>query len=180
MERFEKIYLYRSDTDQVKGVLITNGDSLTFESKKGILVMPKVRSLTIIKGRLRVDYGEAGNYGTARFTDLSKSKFKWKASTRELEGKLRSVLSLAPTTAEDQAGLEAAQQVTKQAAGKRGRVQMAIGAVLAVVGVIITAVTYSNASSNPSGGRYFVAYGPIIFGLLLFFQGFAASRSARR
>ena len=57
---------------------------------------------------------------------------------------------------------------------------MAIGAVLAVVGVIITAVTYSNASSNPSGGRYLVAYGPIIFGLLLFFQGFAASRSARR
>jgi hypothetical protein len=181
MERFEKVNLFRSKNDNgVRGALVADGDSLRFESKKGTLLMPKVRGLSYAGGRLHVEYGEAGSYGEAHFVDASQGLFKAKGATQELEAKIRNVLSLTPMTAEDQAGLEAARGVRKQASGKQGRTQMVIGGVLVLVGLIITAVTYSGASSSSSGGTYIVAYGPVIFGLILFFQGLVASRASRR
>jgi hypothetical protein len=60
----------------------------------------------------------------------------------------------------------------------QGTKMMVIGAVLAVVGIVITAATYSSASSGGGGGTYFVAYGPIIFGVIRFFQGIAKYASA--
>lgn len=176
-QRFEKVNLYRSDTDQARGVLIAQGDSLRFESKKGMLLMPKVRGLSIVKNRLAVEYGEAGNYGTATFVNLGAGAFKWRAATKELEEKLRQILQMAPMTDADRQGLEAAHGVRRQAEGKRGRTQMWIGGVLAIAATIVTIVTYANADP---GDTYFFWWGGIIFGLILFFQGLAASRSSRR
>jgi len=51
-------------------------------------------------------------------------------------------------------------------AGRR----MAIGLVLVIVGIAITAGTYNSASAR-GGGTYFIAYGPIIVGAIRFFQG---------
>jgi hypothetical protein len=47
--------------------------------------------------------------------------------------------------------------------------QLAIGALLVVVGIIITAATYSSVST--SGGTYIIAYGPIIVGVIKIIRG---------
>ena len=49
--------------------------------------------------------------------------------------------------------------------------QIMFGAALLVVGIIITAATYSSASQ--SGGTYLIAYGPIIFGVIRIVRGLA-------
>jgi hypothetical protein len=46
--------------------------------------------------------------------------------------------------------------------------QMAIGGVIALVGIVLTIVTYAAASD---GGHYVVAYGPAIFGVIAFVKG---------
>ena len=45
------------------------------------------------------------------------------------------------------------------------------GAVLAGVGLIISVATYAAAASNPRGGSYFVAFGPVILGIILMVRG---------
>lgn len=51
-------------------------------------------------------------------------------------------------------------------AGRR----MAVGAVLCIIGIAITAGTY-NSARDSGGGTYFIAYGPIVVGGIRFFQG---------
>ncbi|HEX7843333.1 MAG TPA: hypothetical protein VF469_37935 [Kofleriaceae bacterium] len=53
----------------------------------------------------------------------------------------------------------------------RGSGRLAIGALLLVVGIVITAATYGSASTQ--GGTYIIAYGPIIFGVINIFRGLA-------
>ncbi|TMQ13367.1 MAG: hypothetical protein E6J90_28835 [Deltaproteobacteria bacterium] len=50
--------------------------------------------------------------------------------------------------------------------------QLAIGAVLLLIGIIITAATYGSASQ--SGGTYIIAYGPIVVGVIKIIRGLAA------
>lgn len=177
MERFEKVALFQSETNQIRGTLSADGDTLRFESKKGTLTMPKVRSLENVKGRLKVEYGEGGNFGSATFTDLSKGGFRWKAATQELEQKLRAILQVVPISSEERPSYEQAVSARKVAAGKAGRTQMILGGILAVAATIVTIVTYANADP---GDTYFFWWGGIIFGAILFIQGFAASRASRR
>ena len=66
------------------------------------------------------------------------------------------------------------------AARKRGIQQILIGAVLFVVGLIITVATYGGASSSPRGGTYFVAYGPMIFGVIGMIRGAIALAQAKK
>jgi hypothetical protein len=66
------------------------------------------------------------------------------------------------------------------AVGRRGRQQMIIGGALFVVGLLITFLTYSRASSSPSGGSYFVAYGPMIVGVVWFARGALLLARSRR
>jgi len=63
---------------------------------------------------------------------------------------------------------------------KRGITQIAIGGVVFVIGLIITIATYSAASSSTSGGTYFVAYGPMIFGVLYMVRGVMAVVRSQR
>jgi hypothetical protein len=46
---------------------------------------------------------------------------------------------------------------------------MITGAVICVIGIVVTAVSYSSASEG--GGSYVVAWGAIIFGAIRFFRG---------
>jgi hypothetical protein len=57
-------------------------------------------------------------------------------------------------------------RVTKASGGKN----MLYGALWCIGGIIVTAATYSSAVSS-GGGRYFVAWGAIIFGGIQFLQG---------
>jgi hypothetical protein len=64
------------------------------------------------------------------------------------------------------------QQYDMRAQDRKAAVkQMVIGAVVALVGLIITVVTYKAASG---GGHYVVAWGPAIFGLVAFVRGLVA------
>lgn len=62
-------------------------------------------------------------------------------------------------------------------AAKAGMTDIAIGIVLIVVGVGITIATYGMASG--SGGTYFIAYGPAIFGVIRVFRGIGRMVSGR-
>ncbi len=48
--------------------------------------------------------------------------------------------------------------------------RMAVGGILCVVGIAITAATY-NSAQDSGGGTYVIAYGPMIIGAIRFFQG---------
>ncbi len=52
----------------------------------------------------------------------------------------------------------------------QGTTQMLVGAGLVILGIVITSVTHGAAVSS-GGGTYVVAYGPIVFGVIRFFQG---------
>jgi hypothetical protein len=55
-----------------------------------------------------------------------------------------------------------------------------LGVVVAMIGLIITIVSYHSASQNPNGGTYFVAFGPVILGALAVFRGSKSLVSAHR
>jgi hypothetical protein len=65
-------------------------------------------------------------------------------------------------------------------ARKRGMRQVITGSVLFVIGLVITIATYSSASSSPTGGTYFVAWGPMIFGIIAIIRGVLAMTRAQR
>ena len=52
----------------------------------------------------------------------------------------------------------------------QGTTQMLVGGGLVILGIVITSVTHDAAVSS-GGGTYVVAYGPIVFGVIRFFQG---------
>jgi hypothetical protein len=65
-------------------------------------------------------------------------------------------------------------------ARKRGMRQIAIGAVVFVIGLVITIATYSSASSSPSGGTYVLAYGPMILGVMYAIRGIVTVAQAQK
>jgi hypothetical protein len=181
--RFENVCLVKNEQTGrgPVGVLIARGDSLEFQSKKGMLLMPTIRGVNFSNSamsgvRLTIEYGGDGTpIQSANFADFSKGKFSRrgvKTATQELAQKLNQALNIREMSGQDRAVLD-------QAKRKRGAWQMAIGALLAVAGTIITIATYSDASSDSEGGTYIVAWGPIVFGIILFIQGVVQNRSSR-
>jgi hypothetical protein len=74
-------------------------------------------------------------------------------------------------------------QATKNLASvarRRGLTQVIIGAVIFVIGLAITIGTYHAASDSSSGGTYFVAYGPMIVGVIAMIRGFVAMARASK
>ena len=63
-------------------------------------------------------------------------------------------------------------------ARSRGIRQIVIGAIIFVVGLIITVATFSAASSSRTGGTYFIAYGPMIIGVIGIIRGVIAVSQA--
>jgi len=51
--------------------------------------------------------------------------------------------------------------------------QMALGALICIVGIAVTLCTFSAASSSSTGGTYVVAWGAIIFGAYRFYRGWS-------
>ncbi|HLH86887.1 MAG TPA: hypothetical protein VKX28_00400 [Xanthobacteraceae bacterium] len=48
---------------------------------------------------------------------------------------------------------------------------MAIGGVICIIGILVTAGTYGAASSGSGGGHYVIAWGAIVFGGFQFLKG---------
>jgi hypothetical protein len=61
-------------------------------------------------------------------------------------------------------------RMRSEAIRKAALKNMAIGAAICVVGIIVTFGTYSAAAASSRGGSYVVAWGAIIFGGLRFFR----------
>ena len=64
----------------------------------------------------------------------------------------------------------AAQDADKVAKRAHAARMMIVGGILCLVGIIITVATHDAAEEN-GGGTYVIAYGPMIFGGIRFFQG---------
>lgn len=62
----------------------------------------------------------------------------------------------------------------------RGLRQVMIGAAIFIVGLLITVFTYHSASTSSTGGTYFVAYGPMIIGLIAVVRGLIAMARASK
>jgi hypothetical protein len=56
---------------------------------------------------------------------------------------------------------------------RAGRRNVILGAALCSLGLLVTAVTYFVAASSPGGGRYVIAWGVVLFGVLQFLRGLA-------
>ena len=92
-----------------------------------------------------------------------------------------------PTTYASKADVENVVSGTGQApsaslaaiARKRALRQILIGIVLLVAGIVVTVVSYSTAASSPSGGTYVVAWGPVLFGIIVIARGLSALRQSR-
>jgi len=69
--------------------------------------------------------------------------------------------------------LEKENAVQSTPAGNRsdGVGSMVIGGLICLVGIVVTVVSYSAASSSSRGGSYVVAWGAILFGGIRFFKG---------
>lgn len=48
---------------------------------------------------------------------------------------------------------------------------MVVGALWCIIGIVVTVVTYLAAASSPTGGRYLIAWGAILFGGIQFLRG---------
>ena len=59
----------------------------------------------------------------------------------------------------------------RQALADRYARHMIYGALWALGGILVTWWTYSAAASSPGGGRYVVAYGAILYGVVDFVRG---------
>ncbi|HVV14709.1 hypothetical protein [Amycolatopsis sp.] len=66
------------------------------------------------------------------------------------------------------------QRRIRETKGRRG---IGFGAVWLVAGILITAVTYSDAAR---GGVYFVAWGPVVYGIYRIVAGYRLLAKSRR
>lgn len=67
-------------------------------------------------------------------------------------------------------------QMRSEAIRQAAMKNMAIGAAICIIGIVVTVGTYSAASSSSSGGSYVIAWGAIIFGAVRFFRGLTQLR----
>ena len=80
--------------------------------------------------------------------------------------------------AADPADYERARVAASIAARKAGMRDVIIGGLVCAVGTIITIGSYA-AASSPTGGRYVIAWGAIVFGGIQFFRGLIRLTSGR-
>jgi hypothetical protein len=52
---------------------------------------------------------------------------------------------------------------------------LVVGGAWLAGGLLLTMITYSLAASGPGGGRYFIAYGAILYGVIRIFRGLKAA-----
>ncbi|MEX1046246.1 MAG: hypothetical protein WD757_07170 [Actinomycetota bacterium] len=174
--KFEKVLLFtgltaNQFTDQPtdRGTVTLFPDRIEFDGKKLKASLKNVRSVANEKGRLKVTYGEGTNLETSYLADVLTPAGKRRH--RELREAAQSLYAAQPLSEEERKSLSSHEEIMRQAKAKTARRNMWIGAALAIGGVLLTIITYSAASSSSSGGRYFVAYGPAIFGTILFVGG---------
>ncbi|MFN2590551.1 MAG: hypothetical protein ABR518_07250 [Actinomycetota bacterium] len=186
---FPKVYRRLGMFQNAKGELVLDGGALEHRSDKhGTLRMDPVREISVVKEVVdqhggeghfvKVVYGEADTLGSALLLDL-RSKLHPKRNAEELAAELQEALGApAAASGQDVERLRETDRALKgmvsQAAAKRGRTRMWVGAIAVIAGAIATLIGYTAASD--SGGTYYVFWGAMVFGALIFIQGLVEYR----
>ncbi|MCA1727084.1 MAG: HEAT repeat domain-containing protein [Actinobacteria bacterium] len=146
------------------GELVVDGDTLEFRGKKGTIRLSGVRAVTREPGSAAVNVAYGSPEGNERFMDYRKGVLKLNAQADVFVAELRSLLGLKASGGDEMS--DTAKQALAYDAMRALRRRMAVTAAILVVGTLVTVITYSRAREG--GGRYFVAWGAILFGALGF------------
>ncbi|MEX2459548.1 MAG: hypothetical protein WD770_11265 [Actinomycetota bacterium] len=158
-----------------RGSISIEGDLLRFQGAKGTVEISPVRGVTHDRW-VKIEYGTGADLLTVYFSDPSKISGK---KNRALVQTLQGALGLTGTVPGQDVELDRHRAQERAAAARRAFVRMWIGGAVAVIGILVTVITYSAASSGSGGGRYVVAWGAIVFGALAFLQGLVEWRKNR-
>ena len=159
-----------------KGQMVIDNGTIEWRGEKdGTKTLGNVKNVSVglaQPGAVLVTYGEPQQQEL--FLDFRQGSMKVQGQAKVLEQDIRNALGLAPAAASaplDPAVASNFQRTAAQSQKSSGAKSMIGGAIALAIGVTITVVTYSNASNSSSGGRYFVLWGPMLFGFIYFVQG---------
>jgi hypothetical protein len=168
----------RTDT----GRLVAAPGVLEFQGSKGTVRLTGIKGLSMTSGManvVKVEHGEGAAISVAFFGH--KGTFGAKKRNQEVLAAMQGEGIQPAQLAPDEAAALHEHRAAEHAAGsRRSKVRIILGAILVAGGLIATIVTYTIASSKPSGGTYILAWGPIIFGLVLLIQGIGERRGLKR
>ena len=177
---FDKI-LWLPDTGMVrwwqanKGTIEVSDGSLTFRGSKRPLTISKVASVTRVHSGawandlLRVDYADGDHVASAYFAIAIRGE----AGKEVIDKLYAQIASATSQTALPPTALEAHQESLRQAiqaTNTSAERTITVGVVLLVGGLLVTFVSLAIAQA---GGTYVIAYGAILGGIALIFQGLA-------
>ncbi len=158
-----------------KGQLVIDNGVVEWRGEKdGIKTLSDVKGVGVslsAPGAVVITYGDPQQQ--EQFIDFRRGALKTQGQAKVLEQDIRDALGLTAASAvpSDPVAAGNFQRMAAQAEKSAGAKGMIFGAIALAVGIGITVVTYGNASSSPSGGRYIVAWGPMLFGFIAFVQG---------
>lgn len=190
-QTFDKIAVFGVGNQQLGiGTLTAYPDRLVVEGKGVNLLLTNVRDVTVEEKRwqadafaksprLRVTHGTGDDlaviYLMKAVAGLPK---KVRALNDEFFAALQAIYGLSSSlSASDQQRLASVDAVVQGAEIRRAQRSIWIGLALLVGGILLTVLTYSNASG---GGSYIVAYGPVLAGAGMLVVGLLGRAKARK
>ncbi|MCB9452279.1 MAG: hypothetical protein H6672_12630 [Anaerolineaceae bacterium] len=66
-------------------------------------------------------------------------------------------------------------RLRRETVRKAAQRNMMVGGAICVIGLVVTILSYNAAAASPTGGRYIIAWGAVIFGAIQFFRGLSAN-----
>lgn len=163
----------RAKRQQDRGDLVVEEGSLEFEGLKGTVRFAPLRGLSHDRW-LKIEYGEGSNIRVAYVG--SPKKVGGSKKNRQMLEAVQRELGGGPLGQEQDEELSRFREQSRAGAARSALIRMWIGLAVVLVGIVVTAVTFSAAEP---GGTYFVAYGAILFGGLAFLQGLVEWRKKR-
>lgn len=190
-QTFEKIAVFGAGNQQLGiGTLTAYPDRLVIEGKRVNLTLTNVRDIAVEEKRWQADAFAASprirvTHGTGNdlaVTYLVKSAAGLPKKVRALNDEFFAALQAiygqsSSLPAADQQRLASVDAVVQHAELRRAQRSIWIGLALLVGGVLLTVLTYSNASG---GGSYIVAYGPVLAGVGMLAVGLLGRAKARK
>lgn len=164
------------------GTVTIENNSARFDGKKTLLLsniisVERVKSRAFAHDLVQVDYAEGETISTVYFAVAYRRGGG--QTIEELFGALSAVGGSSPSVAVAPEVIETHRQKTsadRAQSNRRASLTMAIGAVVFLVGIVVTVGTYLVAAST--GGVYIIAYGAVFGGLVMILSGFAMKQKS--
>ncbi|MEX2457948.1 MAG: hypothetical protein WD770_03065 [Actinomycetota bacterium] len=177
-QTFEKVAIVDDEGKVLEsGTLTLYSDRLELDGKRRKITIPNIRGVTAQLPKISVTHGEGENLSVIQMMKMTAGlPKKVREVNRQLFEALRGMYGETQLTGADQQRVTAMDEGVRQAALRAARRSIWIGAALIIVGIVVTVVTYSNASG---GGSYLIAYGPALVGLGMLGDGLIKARKNR-